>query len=216
MLKCVTKSKRRVTLSICGLGWLDESEVAAIPDAQPVAVDMTTGEINPEPPVVQAAQRERSRVPADGKRWSESQLAWFWANLGELDGPRVTGDDLHRILGVGSIHDFPDLDDALERVREARAPLVTTAADMPTDMPPEAEDEESLGDLMGGHPPGSIEAEWARYAAARSVAAGWNRDYPEQSLRFADPPRDATPAQVRAYAEGLERRLAKLVGTAQP
>jgi len=30
-LKAVTKAKRRATLSICGLGWLDESEVADIP-----------------------------------------------------------------------------------------------------------------------------------------------------------------------------------------
>src|SRR5207342_2995192 len=30
-LKAVTKSKRRATLSICGLGWLDETEIADIP-----------------------------------------------------------------------------------------------------------------------------------------------------------------------------------------
>src|SRR5262249_48706512 len=33
MLKAITKAKRRVTLSICGLGWLDESEVESIPGA---------------------------------------------------------------------------------------------------------------------------------------------------------------------------------------
>ena len=32
-LKGVTKAKRRATLSICGLGWLDETEVADIPAA---------------------------------------------------------------------------------------------------------------------------------------------------------------------------------------
>lgn len=30
-LKCITKAKRRATLSICGLGWLDETEIADIP-----------------------------------------------------------------------------------------------------------------------------------------------------------------------------------------
>ncbi len=35
MMKCETKSKRRVTLSICGLGMLDELEVEAIPSAKP-------------------------------------------------------------------------------------------------------------------------------------------------------------------------------------
>lgn len=33
MMKCETKAKRRVTLSICGLGMLDESEVDSIPGA---------------------------------------------------------------------------------------------------------------------------------------------------------------------------------------
>jgi hypothetical protein len=36
MMKSETKAKRRVTLSIAGLGWLDESEVDAIPNAHPV------------------------------------------------------------------------------------------------------------------------------------------------------------------------------------
>jgi hypothetical protein len=31
ILKAITKAKRRVTLSICGLGWLDETEVEDIP-----------------------------------------------------------------------------------------------------------------------------------------------------------------------------------------
>jgi hypothetical protein len=34
MMKCETKAKRRVTLSIVGLGWTDESEIETIPDAQ--------------------------------------------------------------------------------------------------------------------------------------------------------------------------------------
>lgn len=33
LMKAETKAKRRVTLSICGLGWLDESETDSIPDA---------------------------------------------------------------------------------------------------------------------------------------------------------------------------------------
>jgi hypothetical protein len=34
LLKCETKAKRRVTLSICGLGMLDETETEAIPGAR--------------------------------------------------------------------------------------------------------------------------------------------------------------------------------------
>jgi hypothetical protein len=43
-MKAVTKGKRRLTLSLCGLGWLDETEVQTIPDARHVAV-AETGEI---------------------------------------------------------------------------------------------------------------------------------------------------------------------------
>ena len=35
-MKAVTKAKRRVTLSLCGLGFLDESEVASVPEARVV------------------------------------------------------------------------------------------------------------------------------------------------------------------------------------
>lgn len=39
ILKAVTKAKRRVTLSICGLGWLDETEIDSIPGAQPIPAE---------------------------------------------------------------------------------------------------------------------------------------------------------------------------------
>ena len=39
MMKAETKSKRRVTLSICGLGFMDESEVESIPGATKVNLD---------------------------------------------------------------------------------------------------------------------------------------------------------------------------------
>jgi hypothetical protein len=37
-MKAVTKAKRRLTLSLCGLGWLDETEVETIPDAKTITV----------------------------------------------------------------------------------------------------------------------------------------------------------------------------------
>jgi len=44
-MKAVTKAKRRLTLSLCGLGMLDETEIETIPDAKPVMIDAETGEI---------------------------------------------------------------------------------------------------------------------------------------------------------------------------
>lgn len=40
-----TKAKRRVTLSISGMGWTDESEIETIPNARPITIDMATGVI---------------------------------------------------------------------------------------------------------------------------------------------------------------------------
>jgi hypothetical protein len=34
LMKAETKAKRRVTLSLAGLGWLDETEIASIPDVR--------------------------------------------------------------------------------------------------------------------------------------------------------------------------------------
>lgn len=45
ILKAITKAKRRVTLSIAGLGWLDETEVDSIPGAERLSVDHETGEV---------------------------------------------------------------------------------------------------------------------------------------------------------------------------
>jgi hypothetical protein len=44
IMKAETKAKRRVTLSISGMGWTDESEVDSIPSAKHVDIDMSTGE----------------------------------------------------------------------------------------------------------------------------------------------------------------------------
>ncbi len=49
IMKCVTKAKRRATLSLCGLGWLDESEIETIPGAR--------AEPQPEPKTIQAAPK---------------------------------------------------------------------------------------------------------------------------------------------------------------
>lgn len=49
IMKAETKAKRRVTLSISGMGWTDESEVDSIPDAKRVDVSIETGEIIEQP-----------------------------------------------------------------------------------------------------------------------------------------------------------------------
>jgi hypothetical protein len=44
LMKAQTKAKRRVTLSLCGLGWLDETELETIPQGRAIPVNPETGE----------------------------------------------------------------------------------------------------------------------------------------------------------------------------
>ncbi|HEY8415654.1 MAG TPA: hypothetical protein VIK99_07780 [Thermaerobacter sp.] len=83
LMKAETKAKRRVTLSICGLGWLDESEIADIPEARPVSVDHETGEII-DAPASQAPNEARTNgraasgnghLPAQAGRQTEQRRA---------------------------------------------------------------------------------------------------------------------------------------------
>ncbi len=53
IMKAETKAKRRVTLSISGMGWTDESEVESIPNVKRIDIDMSTGEIKEEAAVLE-------------------------------------------------------------------------------------------------------------------------------------------------------------------
>jgi hypothetical protein len=55
LMKSETKAKRRATLSICGLGMLDESEIETIPNAQVKSVEWT----QPEPDIDFKAEAEK-------------------------------------------------------------------------------------------------------------------------------------------------------------
>lgn len=57
IMKAETKAKRRVTLGIIGLGWLDETEVGSVADARVARVDMETGEVLPAAHVATPAPR---------------------------------------------------------------------------------------------------------------------------------------------------------------
>lgn len=59
IMKALTKAKRRLTLSLAGLGMLDESELDGV---QPVDIDPETGEVVPPKP--DAAAQLRARVQA--------------------------------------------------------------------------------------------------------------------------------------------------------
>lgn len=62
VMKALTKAKRRLTLSMAGLGWLDESELDTVPTARPAAVNHATGEIA-EPPLTNGHGRPEPAEP---------------------------------------------------------------------------------------------------------------------------------------------------------
>lgn len=64
LMKAETKAKRRVTLSICGLGMLDETELSTIPDARPANVNVTTGEVIDAPRTIIVER------PSAGPAWT--------------------------------------------------------------------------------------------------------------------------------------------------
>ena len=69
IMKAVTKSKRRVTLSLCGLGMLDESEIETIPDAKPfVPTPAVVRQVEPTPAPV-------AQIPAAVPEWKADLTA---------------------------------------------------------------------------------------------------------------------------------------------
>jgi len=91
ILKAVTKAKRRVTLSMCGLGMLDETEVETIPNARPMPVDVAHGaptitSSDPAPTPINAAATDEERAKFDAV-WKKGMAAAAACGVGIPDKP---------------------------------------------------------------------------------------------------------------------------------
>lgn len=82
IMKCETKAKRRATLSLAGLGLLDESEIGSIPDAETVDVGDDGVVVSPPAPTVSdtiaarvAAIQQQSAPGPVGETVSEQATA---------------------------------------------------------------------------------------------------------------------------------------------
>jgi len=98
MMKAETKAKRRVTLSIVGLGWLDETEVDSVPSAKSVIVDAATGEIA-APDVKQV---EAPKASANAQAWISdkakvAELNSQIANLGLTGKEALEAMEVHKL-----------------------------------------------------------------------------------------------------------------------
>lgn len=81
-MKAETKAKRRVTLSICGLGWLDETEVSSVPGAKRVDVDVdgVIMEAAPSEPALDPALLASTLLVAVSKAETMGALQEAWSD----------------------------------------------------------------------------------------------------------------------------------------
>jgi hypothetical protein len=119
MMKAETKAKRRATLSICGLGFLDESEVDSVREASPATIDPETGEALPSdpdrprdaPPVEQAG-------PARPWRTFKEMLAKFAALKERLSLDEEIYYEVLAQFGVRHANEFKDKEKAAAAYNE--------------------------------------------------------------------------------------------------
>ena len=121
IMKAETKAKRRVTLSIVGLGWLDETETDTIPSAHPVTVDAGTGEI----------------LPPDGHpAWTTAEQNTFREKVmfsKAMSGMALEKADLARLLPELAdgkrLSDLGTVDDVIALVKERQAQALSDAGE---------------------------------------------------------------------------------------
>lgn len=101
-MKAETKAKRRVTLSIVGLGWLDETEIETVPSARLADIqagrDLDAARSHPpldvetaQPPPPTAKKTSASGVPASGELQRPAKyVSPIWQRLYELSSEAET------------------------------------------------------------------------------------------------------------------------------
>jgi hypothetical protein len=89
-MKALTKAKRRLTLSLAGLGWLDESEAETIPGAQRVSEQQLA--LAPEVQELRQQLAERAKgLPEDSPLRAQAREAW---RSGNADSMRAALSDI--------------------------------------------------------------------------------------------------------------------------
>jgi hypothetical protein len=114
LMKAETKSKRRVTLSICGLGMLDETELETIPDEARKAPRPEKAGAAPAGPVLPAPSASTAPPAAPAAEWldaigqaSETALPPLWKS--------VTTPDVWRTFSTDEQTQLIDAKDARKR-----------------------------------------------------------------------------------------------------
>lgn len=104
MLKAITKAKRRATLSICGLGFLDETEVETIPGAVVAPVEQAALPANGDSGTLRDAKRAMRQQSLDTLNRLVDQVA---AHTGKMAGEIVQS--ILGFFGLGEQAELTDL-----------------------------------------------------------------------------------------------------------
>jgi hypothetical protein len=149
MMKAETKSKRRATLSICGLGFLDESEVDSVHEASPAAIDPETGEaLSSDPDRLRNAPPVEQAEPARPWKTFREMLQRFAALKERLSLDEEIYYEVLARFEVRHANEFRDKEKAaaaynelLNRVRQYEASAEESAIDAATmiEEPPDQE-----------------------------------------------------------------------------
>lgn len=112
IMKAETKAKRRVTLSISGLGWCDETEIDSIPGAKKVPVNLETGEISVQceemsPKEAQICEENCVESPQNVKI-SPQQLEELLVLKKQIDSTCLTNMEAY-LLKTYNIRSFEDI-----------------------------------------------------------------------------------------------------------
>lgn len=105
MMKAETKAKRRLTLSLAGLGMTDESEVGSIPSAVPANVDLDTGEIRRPSLAERVAEKAATVTTPSPKALTKAQ---FVSVLDEYQIPTKYAASVRRDLFPDESSDLSD------------------------------------------------------------------------------------------------------------
>ena len=108
IMKAETKAKRRLTLSLAGLGWLDETEVDSIPDAVRSPTTVVDGVVDPLPVQSENAPAQSADVSAEPTADPSRQTA----------EPRCTKRDYEALVRVATEHGWSEAD--VKRYLKAR------------------------------------------------------------------------------------------------
>lgn len=147
-----TRAKRRVTISIVGLGILDESEVSGVPDLHRIQVDPKTGEIleakaagndedgggkkdtpaaAPERPASDAQRKVMWNLWRKQHGLSKEQLSrFFWLTYTLRSTADLAEDDMKKLIEYLQTVSTQDLVDSLMRLEADDAQESKNAADL--------------------------------------------------------------------------------------